>query len=263
MFSIPGLVSHYFSLEDALAAATPVSYVFGSNGIMTIHRTNFGRLGVLGASKDIPGLEPLPSYLIEWSIPQIPFDLFVSAVSTLKAAYASYQAESLIFICYDGQNYFLYVPEQEVTSASVNYELDIPSEHIVMHIHSHPGSMDRFSGTDDRDETNAGFYVVLSNLTASWPTVTLSLCVGQNRVTLSSSSDLAQVFSIPASMEPRLDMLSKIRPKTLYTSSAHTRYRPSYVSAERWNLYDDWDDHTLGDPYAYRRSNLPSSKEEL
>lgn len=242
MLSIHGLVTHHMNLDDALCAGSPVSYVFGSNGVMVIHRTSFGRFGVLSAGIDVPGLSHLPPYLIDWSVPLIPFDLFISAVSTLKIAYKKYKAESLVFICYDQNRggYFLHVPMQEITTTSVDYKLDVPSEQVIMHIHSHPGNLNTFSGVDDHDETNAGFYAVLSDMSASWPAFTLSLCVAHNRVILDDYSDLTQVFDLPWSSEPWPQLLAAIKPKVAAFSTACSRsYHRELSASDNFDLYDD------------------------
>ena len=237
MLSIPGLVSHYTNLDDALRSDAPVAYVFGSNGIMVIHRTPFGRFGVRAGDVSVPGLAELPPYLIEWSVPRIPFTLFVSAVNTLKAAYEKHKCESLVFICYDN-GYFLHVPPQEVTSASVHYELDIPSEQVVMHIHSHPGTLDHFSGVDDRDELNAGFYTVLSNMNTAWPAATVSLCVAGHRALLSTPGDINQVLAVPDSAQPLYTGLDRIRQKPI-----------SVPRLNRHHLAGHWDEFSA--PYSY------------
>lgn len=247
MLTLESLVSHHMSLNEALASDSPVAYALGGNGIMVLHRTTWGRLGVRMVNVPIPNLPDLPPYIIEWDIPKIPIELFNKALYVLKNAYQLYRAESLILICYHRKRYFLHVPPQEVTAASVDYKLDIPSEQVIMHIHSHPGSLNSFSLIDDKDELNAGLYVVLSNIGSSWPSANISLAIAGYRVNLTSPDDLAQIFAMPSDINDAADLITdrisirKEKPIKHYKQGAFRYNGGLFPYPNNYDWEDDFD----------------------
>lgn len=199
--SIPGLVDHKLTFEDAKASPAPVSYAMSGSGVVVVYKTLLGTFWTVRGTK-IAGLPELSSGF-ELRVPKPPFSLLLDALALLKRVHAMYGTEAFVLICYDHavRRYFLECPPQRVSSASVNYEKtaeftarELAGEvSVFMEIHSHPGSMDTFSGTDDRDEQGVRFYAVASSMRCTLPAVTVTFGVAGNRCPVDS---LADVFDL-------------------------------------------------------------------
>lgn len=195
------LVDYKLSFEEARASSAPVSYALSGSGLVVVYKTLLGVFWTVYPAP-VPGL-PSVSPGFELSVPKPPVSVLLDAVALLKQAYALYKTETLVLVCYDHQKreYFLDCPQQRVSSASVRYSRDPQSVlreangevSVFLEIHSHPGSLDTFSSTDDADEKSIRFYAVTSSMQATWPALTLSFGVNGRRYPVDS---LDQVFDI-------------------------------------------------------------------
>jgi len=100
-------------------------------------------------------LEDINSFA-KMNIPLIPTRMFGNILGFFREVYNLYKSEAIVLLFYnkDKKSYKIYVPEQEVSGASLSYKTDktIKNHVLVGSIHSH-GSMSAFhSGTDIGDE---------------------------------------------------------------------------------------------------------------
>lgn len=163
--------------EQAKADGYVEIYVVGPSGIIKYHKLR-GENRYLQLKVDsVPGVT-LPtlaedvSFLPAGKIPHALFqqiEAFFRKVMEVKKD----QLEAMIWVLWSQeQGYFLHVPEQTVSKASVRYDWDsVPlGATMVADIHSHNTMGAFFSGTDNNDDRNAiGFSGVFGHLDKSEP----------------------------------------------------------------------------------------------
>lgn len=92
------------------------------------------------------------------NIPKIPAKTFSNILEFFKEVYSLYKSEAIVLLFYNKnkKTYRIYVPEQTVSGASLDYKADVTiKDHILIGtIHSHAGMSAFHSGTDVKDEEN-------------------------------------------------------------------------------------------------------------
>lgn len=108
---------------------------------------------------------------VYFNLPQIPFDILKQILHFFWDVYVFKKTEALVQIFYDRNKeaYELYVPYQEVSLGSVDFERDTALELdsnkiLVMEIHSHGSYSACWSSTDNEEELSHRLYAVVGDL---------------------------------------------------------------------------------------------------
>jgi PRTRC genetic system protein A len=148
--------------EEAQKQNFPEIFMITSDGVYKHHR-----LGGIGSERyvcakvpNIPGYELMvppkqeTKFLPAGKVPGELFDQIVSLYREVMRVNNGRNLEAMAWILWNSeQGYFIHVPKQQVSGASVNYEWDIPEGSIVVvDTHSHNSMGAFFSGTDDGDD---------------------------------------------------------------------------------------------------------------
>lgn len=92
---------------------------------------------------------------------KLPLALLWQALAFMEKVHEKHASEALVLLTYE-EEWGLYVPKQEVSAASVEYEND-ENERVVGSIHSHPGFRAAPSSIDVHDELNFdGVHIISS-----------------------------------------------------------------------------------------------------
>jgi len=139
---------------------------------------------------------------LELNLPKLPVNLLHQTVSLFdqfmaKTGMSRSTLEAFVQIFWDRQKeeYFIHVPEQLVSMASVRYinTQEIMKEHLlVMDIHSHNDMSAFFSGTDDGDEVSTRLFGVVGKMNDEWPQASFRMGVAGQYHYL----DISDVFDI-------------------------------------------------------------------
>lgn len=136
----------------------------------------------------------------EYRLPKIPGNILKNIVNFFMLVEKTYETEVLVRIYWDPeiQQYFLELPEQEVSPASVNTKMPLMDEmYPVMDIHSHCHYEAFFSRVDDTDEVGSRLYGVVGSVHKE-PQFLLRAGTGGCFVTL---NDASSVFDLEAEDE--------------------------------------------------------------
>lgn len=103
------------------------------------------------------------------NIPKIPSRNFAEIFSFFKEVYEMYRSEAIVLLFYNKnkKTYKIYVPDQTVSTASLDYKADISvKDHILIGtIHSHGGMSAFHSTIDVRDEKNFdGIHITVGDI---------------------------------------------------------------------------------------------------
>ena len=156
-------------------------YVIARDGIYLKTKTNW--FEALKKVDTIPELKELKeNTYLTLKMKPIPFGLLINAWKFFRKVYEKYESEAMAYICYeDSVGYWLSVPEQEVSMATLNYNSDGTTS-IVGTIHSHANMSAFHSSGDDHDEENFdGIHITLGNVDESFPSMSISAMYGGER----------------------------------------------------------------------------------
>jgi hypothetical protein len=134
-------------------------------------------------------LEDIPTFA-KINIPLISTKMFGNILGFFKEVYRLYKSEAIVLLFYNKnkKSYKVFVPEQEVSSASLSYDsTKTIKDHILIgSIHSH-GSMSAFhSGTDVGDEAKFdGIHLTIGKVNETFFDVCGSIAVNGMRVPIS------------------------------------------------------------------------------
>jgi len=143
-----------------------IFYVVGKNGQFI--RKNMGLIDALVPVKSISILNNVKPY-VRMKIPKIPSKVFTRVVSFFKNVYRLHHSEAVVMLYLetDSKKYYIHVPPQKVSGASVEYERNVsfPGKTLVGTIHSHSNFGAFHSGTDKDDEKGFdGIHITVGNL---------------------------------------------------------------------------------------------------
>ncbi|MBI3098426.1 MAG: Mov34/MPN/PAD-1 family protein [Planctomycetes bacterium] len=146
------------------------AYVTGHDGHYLLKRNRLFEASVRVAC--VPG-HPEQREFFRLKVARIPMSLVRQVLSFMKGVYEAHHSEALALLTFEGGEWGVHVPSQEVSEATVKYE-NSERRRIVGSIHSHPGFSSEPSGTDEHDEMNfdgihivtAGFIPIPAAMTA-------------------------------------------------------------------------------------------------
>ena len=140
---------------DALPDGKSTHYVVGRNGLYLAKSSAIGTVTIKIGDVKAPILAA-PEVKEAWiaPFPHIPFNIFAPVIAFLKEVKKIYDSEGLARFYYHDGAWSAYIPEQVVSSASVDVAQGVPEPAGIFaaEIHSHPGGSSTFSGTDDANE---------------------------------------------------------------------------------------------------------------
>ena len=181
----------FLTLSDARASQKTISFIPGRDGKVYERRTtNAGEFITPAASTGaITVLDEIrPGF--QSSLPKIPYTLMEQALSLFRTMMHRGKdrrpAEALVHIYWDKlqQQYFIHVPKQLVSRASVDALLDneaLQDSDRYIHyadLHSHNQMPAVFSKTDDHDERPTRVYMVVGRLDRYFPEITVRISNG-------------------------------------------------------------------------------------
>jgi len=167
-----------------------VEYVIAKNGVFKKVQTN-----VIEGYVKVNGVPHLPEINTPVKI-KLPAKIPAQIYFQIYSFFCEYDTEvyAQIFWNESTKSYFVYVPKQIVTGASVDYKRNTKLERrfkLVCEIHSHNSMGAFFSGTDNEDEQTGVIYGVIS---------TKGLFENKFRIKLYDSEwdiDVSEIFDLP------------------------------------------------------------------
>jgi PRTRC genetic system protein A len=164
-----------------MESKAPVRFVVGKDGVYQLVEN---RLGVFCLkTQNVEGLEDIGQGLI-MKLPRVPVHLFHQTIAFFRAVMKKLDnAEAIVHIYWstEKKEYYIHIPEQEVSGAICEYEHDNEREMrdvLVMHIHSHNTMGANFSTIDDKDDTKPIIYGVVGKLNTMTPEYSFRIGVG-------------------------------------------------------------------------------------
>jgi hypothetical protein len=156
---------YYTSLEEMAKAPRPVNIVMGRDGLYEIRETPFGVFCV--KKEKVDELNVIKEQFLPKIPTKIPMHLLQQAVTFFERwASMKLEAEAQFFWDDEKRQYFVYIPEQKVTSYSVEIQRNLELEErfvLAAEIHSHHFMPPIFSSTDNMEEKRTGIYGVVGN----------------------------------------------------------------------------------------------------
>jgi len=213
-----------------------ISFVMDKKGVKKIVKNEIGKFSE--EVKEIPGLDEIKSGF-NGALPKIPVKILLEINQFFKKHRVS-EAMTQIFWDRTKKEYFVYVPEQEVTGASVHAIRNkrLEREHLlVMDIHSHNTMNAFFSGIDDDDEKETRLFGVIGKIDEKMGASILCRA-GKNKVSLE------EIFDIPTSPEEwddriRITPVAQVAPVIGFGSRYN--YGNTYAgSGYSWANDDSW-----------------------
>jgi len=156
--------------------------------------TYYAKLG----TASIPNLEStIKGKKIDLKIPKVPIEMFWEVVKLFQAVHQKYSTEAYVRIYYsrDRNEFYYYVPDQDISGALVKWKDDddvmeklSETDILVLQIHSHHNMTGRFSTIDDDDHVYLhGIFMVIGNIFSATPSTQLRFCFEKNRIDVEMS----------------------------------------------------------------------------
>ena len=181
-----GIVSSYKgvfdSVEDAAASGKAIGFVPSDDG--KVYEVRANKIGVfISEAERVSMMRKVRAGFIP-ALPKIPYSMLSEILSFFKEYVTDtgeLEALAYIYWSFVDSRYYVHVPKQQVSKASVDSsipELDEDKFVLVMEIHSHNTMSARFSPTDDRDERTTRLYTVVGRMDKVFPDITTRASVG-------------------------------------------------------------------------------------
>ena len=181
-----GIVSSYKgvfdSVEDAAASGKAIGFVPSDDG--KVYEVRANKIGVfISEAERVSMMRKVRAGFIP-ALPKIPYSMLSEILSFFKEYVTDtgeLEALAYIYWSFVDSRYYVHVPNQQVSKASVDSsipELDEDKFVLVMEIHSHNTMAARFSPTDDRDERATRLYTVVGRMDKVFPDITTRASVG-------------------------------------------------------------------------------------
>jgi proteasome lid subunit RPN8/RPN11 len=144
---------------------------------------------LLGLSQTkVDGAEHLPAEreFVEYALPKVPADLMARVVGFFRSVYRLHKTEALVLLLWRAEGFDLFVPDQQVSPASVKHRLAesaLPSDlRVIGSIHSHGPFVAGASSIDADDEAEFdGLHVVVGNFDRRRQTYSAAIAVDGQR----------------------------------------------------------------------------------
>ena len=176
--------------------------LFG-DGQWLIRKNQIGQFCRKYKTDGIPSLDDGPEPSFKFALPRIPMDILKKQVSFYRDVMKDFSnAEAYSIVLYDKEEerYFLEIPKQRISGASVSYAQDelrekFPSNRYieVISAHSHNTMGAFFSGVDDADEKGDMLYMVMGQLDKAVPAYKIRANVAGKECCI---LDLEEIFDV-------------------------------------------------------------------
>ena len=170
------------SVEEAVASGKTIAFVPSDDGRVYEVRSN--KIGVfITAAEKVSLMKKVRAGFIP-ALPKIPYSILSEILAFFKSYVtkdSEFEALAYIYWSFEDAKYYVHVPKQQVSKASVDSnlpELDEEKFVLVMEIHSHNTMVAKFSPTDDRDERATRLYTVVGRMDKLFPDITTRISVG-------------------------------------------------------------------------------------
>ncbi len=171
---------------------------------------------LLGLSQTkVEGAEHLPveKEYVEYALPKVPADLMARVVGFFRAVYRLRRTEALVLLLWRAEGFDLYVPDQQVSVASVKHRLDesaLSDDHrVIGSIHSHGAFGAGASSIDADDEASFdGLHVVVGDFDRRRPSYSAAIAVDGHRFDVRPSVVLERPRRL---IEPPDDWLRRVK----------------------------------------------------
>ena len=150
-------------------------YIIAGDGFYEKKSTSW--ISHLTKIDSIPSLALLNDEIfLKLTMPKMPMGMIMDAWEFFRKVNKEYDSEAIALIVYDDVKYRLIIPEQTVTSTSLDYT-STGIYNVIGTIHSHNTMAAFHSGTDDADESKFdGIHITLGHVNEkSFPTFSCSI----------------------------------------------------------------------------------------
>lgn len=202
-------------------------------------------------------LEDIPTFA-KINIPMISKKMIGNILGFFKEVYRLYKSEAIVLLFYNKnrKSYKIFVPEQEVSRASLSYETTktIKDHILIGSIHSH-GSMTAFhSGTDVGDEAKFdGIHLTIGKVDETLFDICGSIAVNGMRVPISPENYINGLESreyttyFPSMFRPGFEV---IKGEKIYKNDVKTNFGYTLNAApEDFNFNEKWLDNVKEKTY--------------
>ena len=172
----------YDSVEEAVASGKTIAFVPSDNG--KVYEVRANKIGVfISPAEKVSIMKKVRAGFIP-ALPKIPYSILSEILAFFKSYVtedSEFEALAYIYWSFEDSKFYVHVPKQQVSKASVDSslpELDEEKYVLVMEIHSHNTMAARFSPTDDRDEKATRLYTVVGRMDKLFPDITTRISVG-------------------------------------------------------------------------------------
>jgi len=191
----------------------------------------------------VKNIDELPSLnenvFLKLTMPKMPMGIVLDAWKFFRQVSQTHNSEAVGLIVYDDIKYKFIIPEQEVTSASLDY-ISEGIYNVIGTIHSHNKMSAFHSGTDDADESQFdGIHITMGDMDKiSFPSFSCS--VTKNGERFMFSLDEMIDFTNATSELDILEAMKKVKKKS-YVNTQNNKTYTKYGSTklEDWDDYDD------------------------
>jgi len=189
-----------------------IMYIIAKGGIYL--KKKLGLVSSITPVDKISILQPVSTYA-HMDIPKIPAIAFAQIMAFFKAVFDKHSSEAIVLLYYNDQKkkFWVRVPMQEVSGASLDYENFENGKDgfdLIGTIHSH-GRMGAFhSSVDDKDEENFdGLHITIGDNDEDYPSISASIVVNGQRVKISPSDyveglSVEEIETIPLWLQYRM-----------------------------------------------------------
>lgn len=194
-------------------------------------------------------------------IPKVPSTLLTEVIRLYREVYKTITSEVYCAIVWDKvkKDFFIHVPEQEVSAATISYENTVsiynnPDLVVIMDVHSHNVMSAFFSGVDLADEKATRYFAVIGKINDQKPEMVIRAATNGIGVSLK----LADVFDfssqgLHATSDYTVPEEHYARVKELLATNKYTNM---YNGCDEWETYvPAKTTTTYTSPYKYDANN--------
>jgi proteasome lid subunit RPN8/RPN11 len=171
---------------------------------------------LLGLSQTkVDGVEHLQAEkeFVEYALPKVPADLMARVVGFFRSVYRERRTEALVLLLWRADGFDLFVPEQQVSMASVKHRLDesalADDLRVIGSIHSHGAFGAGASSIDADDEASFdGLHVVVGDFDRRRQTYSAAIAVDGQRFDVRPNAVLERPRRL---IEPPDDWLRRVK----------------------------------------------------
>lgn len=179
---MPAYKGLYESVDDAQKSNKTIAFVPSDEGkLFEVRSNDVGTF--IAETRKASAFQKVRAGFIP-ALPKISYSILSEILAFFKSHITKDSVtEALAYILWSKQEerYFVHIPKQEVTKASVDTtEMPIDNERftLVMEIHSHNTMSAFFSGDDNADEKATGLYAVVGRFDKVFPDILVRISVG-------------------------------------------------------------------------------------